>query len=192
MSSCVITCLLGHCLFIGYFRYDDCCLLLPTHHTAVIRDSTYPGALERVSYNLTAVSHPPATTGTTTRSNRLYKHCQLSKSRNCCQWNTVNKILINRPRPPSGRADEDLLLSLPLLRWKTVSGTAQDLDFGWLPRSLHLNFRAASWFDGVKERSAIPVSVFRFQSELNVSIDWVQMLVKCSLFFLRQAWLSST
>ena len=149
-------------------------------------------ALERVSYNLTAVSHPPATTGTTTRSNRLYKHCQLSKSRNCCQWNTVNKILINRPRPPSGRADEDLLLSLPLLRWKTVSGTAQDLDFGWLPRSLHLNFRAASWFDGVKERSAIPVSVFRFQIELNVSIDWVQMLVKCSLFFLRQAWLSST
>lgn len=157
MSSCVIACLWRTLPF--YWVFSVWRLRFHPPHRSYTRQHLsrcllFQVALDRVSYNLTALSHPPATTGTTTtRSNRLYKHCQLSKSRNCCQWNTVNKIPINRPRPPSGRADEDLLLSLPVLRWpKTVSSTVQDLDFGLLPVSLHLNFRAASWFDGVKER----------------------------------------
>ena len=42
---------------------------------------------------------------------------------------------------------------------------------GWFSVNLHLNSRAASGRDGVKERQAIPIGVFKFQSELNVSID---------------------
>ena len=42
---------------------------------------------------------------------------------------------------------------------------------GWLSVHLHFNCLAASGRDGVKERYAIPVSVFKFQSELNVSVN---------------------
>ena len=41
----------------------------------------------------------------------------------------------------------------------------------WPSVDPHLNCRAASECDGVKERKAMPVSVFKFQSELNVGID---------------------